>query len=166
MRFDSIWRSGTLVVLALLLIAHSHSRAQGLGGAADSQSALSIPQAQLLQPEELNRLLQTKNAEKPLILHVGSHVLFAESHIKGSEYAGAGSQPAGLSQLQQRVAALSRKTFIVLYCGCCPWNRCPNVRPAFKQLHDMGFTRVKVLYLADNFGADWVNKGYPVEQGR
>jgi hypothetical protein len=30
----------------------------------------------------------------------------------------------------------------------------------------MGFTRVKVLYLANNFGADWVSKGYAVEQGR
>jgi hypothetical protein len=28
----------------------------------------------------------------------------------------------------------------------------------------MGFTNVKVLYIAQNFGADWVNKGYPVEQ--
>jgi hypothetical protein len=26
----------------------------------------------------------------------------------------------------------------------------------------MGFSRVKVLYLANNFGADWVDKGYPV----
>jgi hypothetical protein len=30
----------------------------------------------------------------------------------------------------------------------------------------MGFTNVEVLYLADNFGADWVSKGYPVEKGR
>jgi hypothetical protein len=29
----------------------------------------------------------------------------------------------------------------------------------------MGFTNVKVLYLANNFGADWADKGYPVEQG-
>ena len=57
------------------------------------------------------------------------------------------------------------KPYIVLYCGCCPWGRCPNVGPAYKLLLDMGFTRVKVLYLADNFGADWVNKGFPVESG-
>jgi hypothetical protein len=29
----------------------------------------------------------------------------------------------------------------------------------------MGFANVKVLYLANNFGADWADKGYPVEQG-
>jgi hypothetical protein len=29
----------------------------------------------------------------------------------------------------------------------------------------MGFTNVKVLYIADNFGKDWVDKGYPVAKG-
>jgi len=29
----------------------------------------------------------------------------------------------------------------------------------------MGFTNVKVLYIADNFGADWVDKGYPTAKG-
>jgi len=28
----------------------------------------------------------------------------------------------------------------------------------------MGFTNVKVLYIAQNFGADWVSKGYPTEK--
>src|ERR1039458_501031 len=126
-------------------------------------SALSIPQAQLIQPDALNHLLQTKGTGKPMLLQVVSHLLFDEAHIPGSVYAGAGSQPAGLQQLQSVVASLSKKKFLVLYCGCCPWDRCPNLGPAFKQLHDMGFSNVKVLYLANNLGADWVAKGYPVE---
>jgi hypothetical protein len=97
---------------------------------------------------------------------VGSRVLFAQAHIAGSEYAGAGSQPAGLKQLQDRVAPLPRKSFIVLYCGCCPWNRCPNMGPAFNLLRQMGFTHVKALYMANNLGTDWVDKGYPVESSR
>ena len=129
-----------------------------------SGSALSIPQAQLIQPEALNHLLQAKGTDKPLLLQVGSHLLFDEAHIPGSVYAGAGSQPTGLQQLQSTVATLSKKKAIVLYCGCCPWNRCPNLGPAFKQLQDMGFTNVKALYLADNLGTDWVAKGYPVER--
>jgi thiosulfate/3-mercaptopyruvate sulfurtransferase len=127
-------------------------------------SALSIPQEQLIQPEALNHLLQSKGTDKPLLLQVGSHLLFNEAHIPGSLYAGAGSQPTGLQQLQSTVATLSKEKAIVLYCGCCPWNRCPNLGPAFKQLHDMGFTNVKALYLADNLGTDWVAKGYPVER--
>jgi rhodanese-related sulfurtransferase len=120
----------------------------------------------VIQPEALNQILLKGGAAKPLILQVGSHVLFAQAHIPGSEYAGAGSQPEGLQALQQRVTSLSRKSPIVLYCGCCPWNRCPNVGPAFAKLKEMGFTNVKVLYLADNFGTDWAGKGYPVEKGR
>jgi rhodanese-related sulfurtransferase len=135
-------------------------------GATLPDQRLSIPQSQIIQPDELNKLLQAHRVERPLILQVGSHVLFAQAHIPGSEYAGPGSQDAGLQQLRARVGPLPRKTFIVVYCGCCPWNRCPNVGPAYKALTEMGFTRVKVLYLADNFGADWADKGFPVETGR
>jgi hypothetical protein len=142
------------------------SVAQGPAAAPGPDSAFSISRAQYLEPEELNRLLQAPAAKRPLVLQVGSHVLFAEAHIPGSEYIGPGSRPAGLDLLKARVASLPHDTFIVLYCGCCPWDRCPNIAPAFNTLRQIGFTRVKVLYLADNFGADWVNKGFPVEQGR
>jgi thiosulfate/3-mercaptopyruvate sulfurtransferase len=125
-----------------------------------------IPAAELLQPEQLKEILGSSGGEKPLVLQVGSHVLYAEAHIPGSEYVGASGQDAGLQALQDRVKALDHGQFIVLYCGCCAWNKCPNIRPAYQQLRDLGFARVKVLYLATNFGTDWVNKGYPVAKGR
>jgi rhodanese-related sulfurtransferase len=166
MRFGLVQGAGTIAVLAILLAARAPIRAQFSWSPPSSDSALSIPSAQVLQPEELNRLLHAQGANKPLVLQVGSHVLFAQAHIAASEYAGPGSQAAGLKLLQDRVAPLPRKTFIVLYCGCCPWNRCPNVGPAFKLLHDLGFTNVKALNIANNLGADWADKGYPVESGR
>jgi hypothetical protein len=64
------------------------------------------------------------------------------------------------------VKTVSHDQVIVLYCGCCPWTKCPNVQPAYEQLRSAGFGHVKVLYLATNFGADWVSKGFPVEKGR
>jgi hypothetical protein len=155
-----------IAVLAILLAAQPPIHPQFTGGVVSPESAFSISNAQVLQPEELNRILHAQGANRPLVLQVGSHMLFAEAHIAGSEYAGPGSQAAGLKQLQDRVTPLPRKTFIVLYCGCCPWNRCPNIGPAFKLLRDLGFTNVKALYIADNLGADWVDKGYPVESGR
>ena len=164
MRFGFIQNAGTIAVFAVLLGAFNLMRAQGPFGAPSENSAFSISLAQLIQPEELNRTLHTAGAEKPLMLQVGSRVLFDQAHIAGSEYAGPGSQAAGLQQIQKLVARLTHETPIVLYCGCCPWNRCPNVAPAFRLLQQIGFTRVKVLYLADNFGADWVSKGYPVER--
>jgi len=153
-------------LLALALLFIWPMRAQFGYAPVSPDSALNIPQTRLLQPEGLLLLLRAAAAKKPLVLQVGSHLLFAEAHIPGSEYAGPGSQPAGLQLLQERVNSLPRKQLIVLYCGCCPWARCPNLGPAFAKLREMGFTNVKVLYLANNFGADWVEKGYPVERGR
>jgi rhodanese-related sulfurtransferase len=119
----------------------------------------------LLKPEALVQMLQATGGEKPLILQVGSQKFFGFGHITGSEYVGPGSQPAGLQQLQNRVSSLPRKKLIVLYCGCCPWNHCPNLGPAFAKLREMGFTNVKVLYLPNNFGTDWSFKGYPSTRG-
>ena len=166
MRFGYFKSAGAIVALAVLFCVQPSSHAQGPFGAPSDSSAFSVPQAQLIQPAALNQLLHAGGVDKPLVLQVGSHVLFAQAHIAGSEFAGAGSQPEGLQQLQKRVSSLPRQTSIVLYCGCCPWNRCPNVGPAFKLLQSLGFTRVKVLYVANNLGTDWVDKGYPVERSR
>jgi thiosulfate/3-mercaptopyruvate sulfurtransferase len=108
----------------------------------------------LIQPEALHHLLQTAGADKPLLLQVASHVLYAQAHIPASEYAGPGSEPGGLEVLKSRMASVPRKDFIVIYCGCCPWNHCPNFGRAFTKLQEMGFTKVKVLYLSDNFGVN------------
>lgn len=124
-----------------------------------------IPSSHLINPDELVRILQSPKGEKPLMIQVGSYVLYAQAHIPGSEYIGPASSEAGLQQLRKRVEPLPRKKFIVIYCGCCPWNHCPTVKPADDALHAMGFTNVKVLYIANNFGADWVYKGYPVAKG-
>ena len=126
--------------------------------------AVSVPPSQLINPEDLVKTIHAGKA-LPLMLQVGSHVLYLQAHIPGSEYIGPGSNEAGLQQLRRRVDSLPRGKSIVLYCGCCPWSHCPNVKPAFDALQAMGFTQVKVLYIADNFGSNWVDKGYPTARG-
>ena len=126
--------------------------------------ASAIPGSRLMQPEELVKVLQG-GGEKPLMIDVGSHVLYTQAHIPGSEYIGPAASEAGLQQLKKRVESLAKNKAIVLYCGCCPWGHCPNVKPAYDALTSMGFTNFKVLYIADNFGANWVDKGYPVAKG-
>lgn len=120
---------------------------------------------QLIQPAELNKILQGPAKERPLIIQVGFRILYEQAHIPGSEYVGAASSAPGLKELHQRVQALPRNRFIVLYCGCCPWSHCPNVQPADKELQSMGFRNARVLFIESNFGADWVDKGYPVSKG-
>jgi rhodanese-related sulfurtransferase len=166
MIFALFCRTGTVSVLALAFLSCVQMRAQAPLGAPTENSAFSIPQADLIQPAELRRLLMNAEPDKPLVLQVGSRVLFEQAHIAGAEFVGAGSQPEGLEQLKRRVTALPRSTFIVLYCGCCPWGHCPNIAPALRSLRSLGFTRAKALYIPDNFGTDWANKGYPIERGR
>jgi rhodanese-related sulfurtransferase len=132
---------------------------------AQHQPAASIPTADLIQPADLAAVLKSTSAPKPLILHVGFRKLYAQAHIPGSEFVGAASDDAGLQLLTNRVAKLPKDSAIVIYCGCCPWDHCPNMAAAHDALRALGFTRVKALYIADNFGTDWVDKGYPVASG-
>jgi hypothetical protein len=131
-----------------------------------SAAASSLPADVQISPEDLAKLLQSPAAQKPMTIHVGFYVLYTQAHIPGSEYIGPASQPEELENLRKRVEPLPRKKFIVLYCGCCPWNHCPTLKPAYEALHSMGFTKLKVLYIPNNFGQDWVNKGFPVEKGQ
>ena len=124
-----------------------------------------IPSTQLVTSGELAKTLQSPGAKKPLLFEVGPHSLYLQAHIPGSEYLGATSSDAGRKQLRQRVKTLPHNTPIVMYCGCCPWSHCPNVHTAYQELQALGFTSVKVLYIADDFGTDWVDKGYPTAKG-
>ena len=150
-----------LLGLALVFVALAHPPA----ALAQHEPAASIPATDLIQPAELAAVLHKPPAAKPVVLQVGSHVLYTQAHIPGSEYAGPGGEDSGLQLLRDRVANLPHDAAIVLYCGCCPWSRCPNVAAAYNQLRALGFTQVKVLYIAENFGANWVDAGYPVSKG-
>ena len=118
-----------------------------------------------LSPEDLVKLLKLAKKDQTLIFNVGPHLLYSQAHIPGAEYFAPGSNSQFGAALRARVKDLPHTRFIVIYCGCCPWSRCPNIHPAFEELHSLGFTNVKMLYIADNFGADWVDKGYPTAKG-
>lgn len=133
---------------------------------AEHKPAASIPTANLLQPADLAANLKSVSMPKPLILQVGFRTLYTQAHIPESEYVGAASEEVGLMQLHARVAKLTKDTAIVIYCGCCPWSHCPNVAAAYNALRALGFTQIRVLYIPDNFGDNWVNKGFPVAKGQ
>lgn len=132
---------------------------------ADHKPASSIPAAALVQPADFAAALAASAAPKPLILQVGFRKAYAQAHIPGSEYIGAAGEEEGLQALRQRVADVPRDRAIVLYCGCCPWRKCPNIAAAYDALEQMGFRNVKVLHIAEDFGTDWVDRGFPAEKG-
>src|SRR5205085_312356 len=101
--------------------------------------------------------------EKPPVYYVGFNVLYRSKHIPGAVYAGPGAKLDGIELLKQALKRVPHDREIVLYCGCCPINQCPNLRPAFQTARDLGFKKVRVLMLPTSFATDWVGKGYPVE---
>ena len=121
--------------------------------------------AQIISSEALRQQLAETKEPKPLVIYVGFHTIYEQGHIPGSVYYGQGSSPRGLADIRRQVEKIPRSKAIVLYCGCCPWEQCPNIRPAFKALMAMGFTHLKVLSLPTNFATDWAGKGYPLERG-
>ena len=122
-----------------------------------------VPGADLISAQDLAKILQSPQRERPLLIYVGFRLPYTQAHIPGSIFLGPAANQAVVQQLQKHMEALPRDGFIVVYCGCCPWSHCPNVKPAYEALHNLGFRKLKVLYIRDNLGTDWVNKGYPVE---
>src|SRR5438045_2115044 len=74
-----------------------------------------IPASALIQPENLVKMLQSPTGDKPLLIQVGSHVLYTQAHIAGSEYIGPATSDAALEQLRKRVKPLARDKFMVIY---------------------------------------------------
>ena len=119
--------------------------------------------SEVVEPAALASALES--GRKPLIISVAFPVLYRQRHIAGAVDAGAASKPEGIEAIRKIVDGKPKDTEIVVYCGCCPMERCPNVRPAFRVLKEMGYRNVRVLHLPTNSHVDWYAKNYPSEAG-
>jgi hypothetical protein len=114
-----------------------------------------------LQPAEFAKAIQSGKA--PVILSVAFPVLYHGKHIVHAINGGPTSKPEGIAALKTAVAGLDRNADLVIYCGCCPMVKCPNIRPAYRTLKELGFAHIRVLNLPTNLHTDWVSKDYPSE---
>lgn len=119
----------------------------------------------LVKPQIIAAEIANEQSPRPTIVFVGFPVLYRGAHVPGAILAGPASKPEGLEALRDALRQVPRNAEIVVYCGCCPFVKCPNIRPAYTALHAMGFSRVKVMTLETNFHTDWTAKGYPVTKG-
>ena len=110
---------------------------------------------ELMEPGELNAAISANKA--PVIFNIGS-----VEDIKGALHIGPLSETANLEKLKITLASHKKSTEMVIYCGCCPFGKCPNIRPAYKLLKDAGFTNTKVLNLYVNLRNNWTSAGYPL----
>lgn len=122
--------------------------------------------AQIIQPAELaSKINHGKRASGPIVVCAGFHTLYEGAHVPGAYFEGPASSRPGLDSLKKWARSQPRSAEIVVYCGCCPMDHCPNIRPAFAALKSMGFRRLRVLDLPQDFAHDWVAKGLPIAKG-
>jgi len=114
-------------------------------------------QQQLLEPADLAKVLDSPESPQPIIFCVGPQAI-----IKNSIDIGPTGKQENLNKLEKELEKLPKDANIVIYCGCCPFKNCPNVRPAFDLLNKMKFENQKLLDLKQNVKVDWIDKGYPM----
>jgi rhodanese-related sulfurtransferase len=111
---------------------------------------------QLIEPSELANEINAKT-DVPIIISVGP-----ATNIPNSIAVGIVSEKEGLKKFKEQLKNLPKDRKIVIYCGCCPFEHCPNVRPAIDVLKEMNFTNYYLLNLPNNIRKDWIDKGYPI----
>jgi hypothetical protein len=114
-------------------------------------------QNELIEPAVLAS--QIKSGKAPILLNIG-----VAEEILGSKNLGAASDPQNLEKLKTELKNTPRNTPLVIYCGCCPFEKCPNIRPAFSLLKTLGFSHIELLDLPVNLQTNWVKLGYPVKK--
>ena len=112
---------------------------------------------QLLAPADLAKTLNNPKSPQPVIFSIGMQAI-----VKGSIDIGPVMMKENLNLLKQKLEKLPKNSQIVVYCGCCPFSRCPNIRPAMELLKSMQFSNYKLLNLPQNVKVDWIDKGYPM----
>lgn len=141
--------------------------ASAVDGSAARSDAPSNPwtQSQTIKPAVLAKELQSSTASaKPIVICVAPRALYNGAHIPGALFFGPGYTSQGIDSLRNWAKSALPAANVVIYCGCCPLDRCPNVRPAFSALAGMGFTHLRVLLLQHDFRTDWVIPGFPIEK--
>jgi len=131
----------------------------------EKQSADPWPASQTIEPAELAKMLRDKSLSVPTVVFVGFRSLYVGGHVPDAAFHGNASTEQGLAELKAWAATLPRSTDLVIYCGCCPFDKCPNIRPAYTALTGMGFKKLRVLAIPTSFAADWAGKGYPMQKG-
>lgn len=114
--------------------------------------------SQLMPPKQLADRIQQAKTPMPLIVNIGPQAV-----IKGSVDVGPAGEKPNIKKLETLLSKEDKNREVVLYCGCCPFDRCPNIRPAFTQIKKMGFKNAKLLDIPKNIKTDWIDKDYPVQ---
>lgn len=114
---------------------------------------------QLMEPADLAAILGNPQLRHPLVISVAPAAV-----IRNSLDIGPGGDSVNLQKLRDHLQNTAKGADIVIYCGCCPFDKCPNIRPAFSLLNKMQFKNHKLLNITQNLKVNWIDRGYPVNE--
>ena len=156
-----VFVSSLVLLLAIAVGSFPVSTARG----DEKKSVDPWPGAQTLEPAQLAKMLTDKYSSVPTVVFVGFRSLYVGGHVPGAAFHGTASTEQGLAELQAWAATVPRSSDLVIYCGCCPFDKCPNIRPAYTAMSSLGFKKLRVLAIPTSFAVDWAGKGYPIQKG-
>ena len=111
---------------------------------------------QLIAPSALAKSIYLKQNDATVFSVGPSNI------IPNSIDIGMAKDEKNMEKFKEEVDKLPKDAHIIIYCGCCPFEHCPNVRPAIAYLKDQSFTNYYLLNLPHNIKTDWIDKNYPV----
>jgi rhodanese-related sulfurtransferase len=114
---------------------------------------------QIMPTAELAEKIKTNAKDIPIIFNVGPM-----ENIKKAVFVGRATSATFVDQMRQNLNMVPKTRTVVVYCGCCSFTSCPNLKPAYDALIKLGYTNAKVLDLPEGIKPDWVAKGYPTEE--
>ena len=120
-----------------------------------AQNPVNWTNEQLMEPAQLAKTIES-GKDIPVIFSVGPGALIPHSISVGPV-----QEKKNLETFRKELTKLPKDAKIVVYCGCCPFEHCPNARPAIALLKELNFTNYQLLNLPHNLKADWLDKGYP-----
>jgi hypothetical protein len=123
-----------------------------------SQNSEPWKKNQLLEPNTLSEMI-LKKTKLPHIISIGPGAV-----IDSSISVGETRFSDNFDKLNEILKSIDKKDQIILYCGCCPFEHCQNIRPAFSLLNDLGYKNHSLLNLSNNIKTDWIDLGYPTKK--
>lgn len=123
-----------------------------------SQNSEPWKKNQLFEPNTLSEMI-LKKTKLPHIISIGPGAVIGNSISVGET-----RFSENFNKLNEILKSIDKKDEIILYCGCCPFENCQNIRPAFKLLNKLGYENHYLLNIKNNIKTDWIDLGYPTKE--
>lgn len=126
-----------------------------------------VSTAQEQEPWTPEELISTKTLADKINQEDNTLKIFSigfDNIIKGSVDIGPGGEEENLNKLKESLKDIPKTETVIIYCGCCPFAQCPNIRPAFQLLKDLGYENPRLVDIPSNIKVDWLDKNYPVNE--